>query len=203
MKKILSIVLLVMSLQVFGANYKVTKAPEVKMTQREMESNGIEIERAYKEAISGDRIKKAMEDEIKKQGLGNMSNEEVMFIATLGSLVVSATENIKTEIKEINYTSPDKAVLTVEVKTPKMELIDEKNLEKKLDAELTRKLGYSFKNIENKNFTGKEMEKFINVGIPAYITVLNEEISKIREFETTVEKIEIEKINNKWQMELF
>lgn len=74
---------------------------------------------------------------------------------------------------------------------------------KKLDAELTRKLGYSFKNIENKNFTGKEMEKFINVGIPAYITVLNEEISKIREFETTVEKIEIEKINNKWQMELF
>ena len=67
MKKIVVLFLTVISLQIFGANYKVTGN---KLTQKELKTNNSEIEKEIKRFFTEEYLK-IMKDELAKEKIEN------------------------------------------------------------------------------------------------------------------------------------
>ena len=94
MKKIVVLCLTIISLQIFGANYKVTGN---KLTQKELKTNNLGIEKEIKRFFTED-YPKIMKDELAKEKIENKEMQEIYF-----RFMNKYLSNLEYKIDEINY----------------------------------------------------------------------------------------------------
>ena len=94
MKKIVVLFLTIISLQIFGANYKVTGN---KLIQKEKKANNLGIEKEIKRFFTED-YPKIMKDELAKEKIENKEMQEIYF-----RFMNKYLSNLEYKIDEINY----------------------------------------------------------------------------------------------------
>ena len=197
MKKIIILFLTVMSLQIFGANYKVTGN---NLTQKELKTNNSEIEKEIKRFFTEDYIE-VFKDELEKRTGGYEELEKAY--SSLGDKYISEMEY---KINEINYLSDKKANVITELKGIDFErldvgkILDEKNVDNKLIKELFSNLNEEeMAEIFQMDETEAE-EIVIKKFLPHLIEVILEEIDRVKTYRVDKIELELDKINGKWEI---
>ena len=197
MKKIVVLFLTVISLQTFGANYKVTGN---KLTQKELKTNNSEIEKEIKRFFTEDYLK-IMKDELAKEKIENKEMQEIYF-----RFMNKYLSNLEYKIDEINYISDKKANVILEVKSIDFEsldvekILDEKNIHNKLMKEFI--LNLNEKELEEVfQMDEKEEEEILmKKFLPSLMEVILEEMDKAKTYRTDETEFELKKINGKWEI---
>ena len=197
MKKIVILFLIVISLQIFGANYKVTGN---KLTQKELKTNNSGIEKEIKRFFTEEYLK-IMKDELAKEKIENKEMQEIYF-----RFMNKYLSNLEYKIDEINYISDKKANVIVEAKGIDFEslniekLLDEKNTDNKLMEKLFSKLNE--KEIEEiLRLDEKKSEEIIIKKFMPYLTeVILEGIDEVKTYRVDKIEFELDKINGKWEI---
>lgn len=197
MKKIIILFLTVMSLQIFGANYRVTGN---KLTQKELKTNNSEIEKEIKRFFTED-YSEIFKNELAKRAGGYEELEKAYSI--FGNKYLS---EIEYKINEINYLSNKKANVTVELEGIDFEnldvekILDEKNVDNKLIKELFSNLNEEeMEEIFQMDETEAE-EIVIKKFLPHLIEVILEEIDRVKTYRVDKIEFELDKINGKWEI---
>ncbi len=197
MKKIVILFLTVISLQIFGANYKVTGN---KLTQKELKINNSGIEKEIKRFFTEEYLK-IMKDELAKE-----ETEYKELKKTYLNFMDKYLSELEYKINEINYISDKKANVIVEAKSIDFEslniekLLDEKNVDNKLIEKLFSKLDE--KDIEEMNqLDEKKSEEIIIKKFMPYLTeVILEGIDEVKTYRTDRIEFRLDKINGKWEI---
>ena len=197
MKKIVVLFLTVISLQIFGANYKVTGN---KLTQKELKINNSGIEKEIKRFFTEEYLK-IMKDELAKE-----ETEYKELKKTYLNFMDKYLSELEYKINEINYISDKKANVIVEAKSIDFEslniekLLDEKNVDNKLIEKLFSKLDE--KDIEEMNqLDEKEAEEIVVKKFLPYLTeVILEEMDKVKIYRTDKVEFDLNKVNGKWEI---
>ena len=197
MKKIVILFLTVISLQIFGVNYKVTGN---KLTQKELKINNSGIEKEIKRFFTEEYLK-IMKDELAKEKIENKEMQEIYF-----RFMNKYLSNLEYKIDEINYISNKKANVIVELKDINFEsldverLLDEKNVDNKLIKELFSNLNEEeMAEIFQMDETEAE-EIVIKKFLPHLIEVILEEIDRVKTYRVDKIEFELDKINGKWEI---
>lgn len=197
MKKIVVLFLTIISLQIFGANYKVTGN---KLTQKELKINNSGIEKEIKRFFTEEYLK-IMKDELAKEKIENKEMQEIYF-----RFMNKYLSNLEYKIDEINYISNKKANVIVELKDINFEsldverLLDEKNVDNKLIKELFSNLNEEeMAEIFQMDETEAE-EIVIKKFLPHLIEVILEEIDRVKTYRVDKIEFELDKINGKWEI---
>jgi len=130
MKKLLLIVLMVLSLQLFSEDYKVVLKKEVTLSQQEINSNNKEIEVAFKRDYSlltaatfeGGKamVSRMMESQLNLPAMDNKTSKKVMKKMeeyTIG-LFDDLLSKYKTKVIKIRYVTNDIVEVTAEISIP-------------------------------------------------------------------------------------
>ena len=130
MKKLLLIVLMVLSLQLFSEDYKVVLKKEVTLSQQEINSNNKEIEVAFKRDYSlltaatfeGGKamVSRMMESQLNLPAMDNKTSKKVMKKMeeyTIG-LFDDLLSKYKTKVIKIRYAANDIVEVTAEISIP-------------------------------------------------------------------------------------
>ena len=197
MKKIVILFLTVISLQIFGANYKVTGN---KLTQKELKINNSGIEKEIKRFFTEEYLK-IMKDELAKE-----ETEYKELKKTYLNFMDKYLSELEYKINEINYISDKKANVIVEAKSIDFEslniekLLDEKNVDNKLIEKLFSKLDE--KDIEEMNqLDEKKSEEIIIKKFMPYLTeVILEGIDEVKTYRTDRIEFRLDTINGKWEI---
>ena len=197
MKKIVVLFLTVISLQIFGANYKVTGN---KLIQKEKKANNLGIEKEIKRFFTED-YPKIMKEELSKE-----ETEYKELKKTYLNFMDKYLSELEYKINEINYISDKKANVIVEAKSIDFEslniekLLDEKNVDNKLIEKLFSKLDE--KDIEEMNqLDEKKSEEIITKKFMPYLTeVILEGIDEVKTYRTDRIEFRLDKINGKWEI---
>ena len=197
MKKIVVLFLTVISLQIFGANYRVTGN---KLTQKEKKANNLGIEKEIKRFFT-EEYPKIMKEELLKE-----ETEYKELKKTYLSFMDKYLSELEYKINEINYISDKKANVIVEAKVIDFEslniekLLDEKNVDNKLIEKLFSKLDE--KDIEEMNqLDEKKSEEIIIKKFMPYLTeVILEGIDEVKTYRTDKVEFDLNKVNGKWEI---
>ena len=197
MKKIIILFLIIISLQIFGANYKVTGN---KLTQKELKANNLGIEKEIKRFFT-EEYPKIMKEELLKE-----ETEYKELKKTYLSFMDKYLSELEYKINEINYISDKKANVIVEAKVIDFEslniekLLDEKNVDNKLIEKLFSKLDE--KDIEEMNqLDEKKSEEIIIKKFMPYLTeVILEGIDEVKTYRTDKVEFDLNKVNGKWEI---
>ena len=130
MKKLLLIVLMVLSLQLFSEDYKVVLKKEVTLSQQEINSNNKEIEVAFKRdynlltaaTFEGGKamVSRMMESQLNLPAMDNKTSKKVMKKMeeyTIG-LFDDLLSKYKTKVIKIRYATNDIVEVTTEISVP-------------------------------------------------------------------------------------
>ena len=197
MKKMVVLFLTIISLQIFGANYKVTGN---KLSQKELKTNNSGIEKEIKRFFTEEYLK-IMKDELAKE-----ETEYKDLKKTYLSFMDKYLSELEYKINEINYISDKKANVIVEAKGIDFEslniekLLDEKNTDNKLMEKLFSKLNE--KEIEEIfRLDEKKSEEIIIKKFMPYLTeVILEGIDEVKTYRVDKIEFELDKINGKWEI---
>ncbi len=200
-KTLISVIFLIFSLTVFG-NYTVTQGANVKLSEKELKANNMEIENRVKtvfdiNSYSTEEVKSIIWREYPL--LTSSSAEEAdVFINYIKSLFT----NTKYEIKRINYTDSNTAKLTLAVSIPNLDELsaDEKQaeIEKKVEKKFTEKTGITYSALEKDN---KLMKKYESLLITLYMETSSEEIKNIKTYNKEETVYTMKKNGNVWNFE--
>ena len=197
MKKIVVLFLTVISLQIFGANYKVTGN---KLTQKELKINNSGIEKEIKRFFT-EEYPKIMKNEFLKE-----ETEYKELKKTSLSFMDKYLSKLEYKINEINYLSDKKANVITELKGIDFErldvekILDEKNVDNKLIKELFSNLNEEeMAEIFQMDETEAE-EIVIKKFLPHLIEVILEEIDRVKTYRVDKIELELDKINGKWEI---
>ena len=184
MKKLLLIVLMVLSLQLFSEDYKVVLKKEVTLSQQEINSNNKEIEVAFKRDYSlltaatfeGGKamVSRMMESQLNLPAMDNKTSKKVMKKMeeyTIG-LFDDLLSKYKTKIIKIRYAANDIVEVTAEISIPDitksfdtyMQLMSEDDIfnEKKL-AEMSKLPKEEFEDIIIEKMFDNMTKSFKNI----------------------------------------
>lgn len=200
MKKIISVLLIILSLQVFGTSYKVNSKAGLKLSERQLAENNSAIEKETQLFIQklfskSEQVFKDFKNEILKE---IKNEEEILSSYFIFNLVSSVFKNSRFEIKEIKYMSDSEAEVILEFKIPNIELIDDKNFEKIIEKNISEKLGYSVNDINNMDLSNEDIIKISDI----MTKTVSDEIRNIKQYKTE-EKIELKFLKNTgiWKIE--
>ena len=203
MKKLLLIVLMVLSLQLFSEDYKVVLKKGVTLSQQEINKNNKEIEVAFKRDYSlltaatfeGGKamVSRMMESQLNLPAMDNKTSKKVMKKMeeyTIG-LFDDLLSKYKTKVIKIRYVTSDIVEVTAEISIPDitksfenyMQLMSEDDIfnEKKL-AEMSK----------------LPKDKFEDIIITKMFDNMKKSFENIDEYTSTKGTIYLEKDNNRW-----
>ena len=203
MKKLLLIVLMVLSLQLFSEDYKVVLKKGVTLSQQEINSNNKEIEVAFKRDYSlltaatfeGGKamVSRMMESQLNLPAMDNKTSKKVMKKMeeyTIG-LFDDLLSKYKTKVIKIRYVTNDIVEVTAEISIPDitksfenyMQLMSEDDIfnEKKL-AEMSK----------------LPKDKFEDIIITKMFDNMKKSFENIDGYTSTKGTIYLEKDNNRW-----
>ncbi len=195
MKRIGALFLIVMSLQIFGEQYRTLKEANANITLSEIGSSNGKIERAIKKGYSQENFLKILEKEMSSEETYNKDSIEKM---SLIGMTLATIKYAKVNIEQIKYLSDNQAEVTLNIVIPSIEKMDGKKYEERLSEAFKKKVGYSVEEIKNRDLTKSEIEKLI----PVYMKITGEEIEKINHFTSLNETVKVNKnSNSQWEIE--
>lgn len=194
MRKLLVILLVLLSTVIIGEPYKVTVKPKAKVSQKYTKENSVQIEKAVKEKIKY-LSRKEILNEIFDINF-NGTEEDTVILAILGGIMNVAMRNSEFEIKEIEYISETEANVKLKVKYPDIDK-DENRIFKKAEENFKKKTGLTIEQVQMIE-SEKEKMKYVMESVKIILQTFEEEVSKARRTLDTEIKISVEKKQNKW-----
>lgn len=194
MRKLLVILLVLLSTVIIGEPYKVTVKPKAKVSQKYTKENSVQIEKAVKEKIKY-LSRKEILNEIFDINF-NDTEEDTVILAMLRGIMNVAMRNSEFEIKEIEYISETEANVKLKVKYPDIDK-DENRIFKKAEENFKKKTGLTIEQVQMIE-SEKEKMKYVMESVKIILQTFEEEVSKARRTLDTEIKISVEKKQNKW-----
>lgn len=194
MRKLLVILLVLLSTVIIGEPYKVTVKPKAKVSQKYTKENSVQIEKAVKEKIKY-LSRKEILNEIFDINF-NGTEEDTVILAMLRGIMNVAMRNSEFEIKEIEYISETEANVKLKVKYPDIDK-DENRIFKNAEENFKKKTGLTIEQVQMIE-SEKEKMKYVMESVKIILQTFEEEVSKARRTLNTEIKISVEKKQNKW-----
>lgn len=200
MKKLLTFLLLTLSIQLFSGNYKVIQKKGVTLSQQELDKNNKEIEiaakRDYNLILQGASIgtksmlSRMMNQELQtsktnKQIFKNYQKKMEKFSSDMFDYMLN---NNKIEVEKIRYVTNDVAEVTLNIKMP-----DVAGSYKKIFELMTNEDFISKKELKNLS----EDEIFDKITTKMFETV-KKTLEQTQEYSSSKATIYLEKDNGKW-----
>ena len=202
MKKLLTFLLLTLSIQLFSDNYKVIQKKGVTLSQQELDKNNKEIEiaakRDYNLILQGASIgTKSMLSRMMNQELQTSKTNKQMFKNYQKKMEKFSSDtfdyvlnNNKIEIEKIRYVTNDVAEVTLNIKMP-----DVAGSYKKIFELMTNEDFISKKELKNLS----EDEIFDKITTKIFETV-KKTLEQTQEYSSSKATIYLEKDNGKWEV---
>lgn len=200
MKKLLTFLLLTLSIQLFSDNYKVIQKKGVTLSQQELDKNNKEIEiaakRDYNLILQGASIgTKSMLSRMMNQELQTSKTNKQMFKNYQKKMEKFSSDtfdyvlnNNKIEVEKIRYVTNDVAEVTLNIKMP-----DVAGSYKKIFELMTNEDFISKKELKNLS----EDEIFDKITTKMFETV-KKTLEQTQEYSSSKATIYLEKDNEKW-----
>jgi len=200
MKKLLTFLLLTLSIQLFSGNYKVIQKKGVTLSQQELDKNNKEIEiaakRDYNLILQGASIgTKSMLSRMMNQELQTSKTNKQMFKNYQKKMEKFSSDtfdyvlnNNKIEIEKIRYVTNDVVEVTLNIKMP-----DVAGSYKKIFELMTNEDFISKKELKNLS----EDEIFDKITTKMFETV-KKTLEQTQEYSSSKATIYLEKDNGKW-----
>ena len=200
MKKLLTFLLLTLSIQLFSGNYKVIQKKGVTLSQQELDKNNKEIEiaakRDYNLILQGASIgTKSMLSRMINQELQTSKTNKQMFKNYQKKMEKFSSDtfdyvlnNNKIEVEKIRYVTNDVAEVTLNIKMP-----DVAGSYKKIFELMTNEDFISKKELKNLS----EDEIFDKITTKMFETV-KKTLEQTQEYSSSKATIYLEKDNGKW-----
>ena len=200
MKKLLTFLLLTLSIQLFSDNYKVIQKKGVTLSQQELDKNNKEIEiaakRDYNLILQGASIgTKSMLSRMMNQELQTSKTNKQMFKNYQKKMEKFSSDtfdyvlnNNKIEVEKIRYVTNDVAEVTLNIKIP-----DVAGSYKKIFELMTNEDFISKKELKNLS----EDEIFDKITTKMFETV-KKTLEQTQEYSSSKATIYLEKDNGKW-----
>ena len=198
MKKLITIILFVFSIQIFAGQYQVTKQKNVTLSKEQIEVENKKIEEtvnnyinmSFKEYLS---IFSEVKNSINIDKSNKVEENYIYrtFLELYSQMFNLIAENTKIEIKNIKYLSNTKVIVKCEIITPAFDNLNNLN-EKEIEKKLTEK--YDLNKLKNMN--EKEMlSEFLTFSID----LMKKEFKKKPSYEITKKDIILERNGNNWK----
>ena len=200
MKKLLTFLLLTLSIQLFSDNYKVIQKKGVTLSQQELDKNNKEIEiaakRDYNSILQGASIgTKSMLSRMMNQELQTSKTNKQMFKIYQKKMEKFSSDtfdyvlnNNKIEVEKIRYVKNDVVEVTLNIKMP-----DVAGSYKKIFELMTNEDFISKKELKNLS----EDEIFDKITTKMFETV-KKTLEQTQEYSSSKATIYLEKDNGKW-----
>ena len=195
MKKLITIILFIFSLQIFAGQYQVTKQKNVTLSKEQIEVENKKIEKTVNEFPQ----KFVKEMKLYYFGLGNQVSSsdtkekefEQLMIKGLYDFISEIYSNTKFDVKNIKYLSNTKVSVTYEVVIPDSDkILDDREMKKRF----FKKYGYEMK--DDEDFLSpsevKKRKDIIN-------EMLREGVRNPKNYMTDKVTNELNKIGNEWK----
>jgi len=191
MKKLITIILFIFSLQIFAGQYQVTKQKNVTLSKEQIEVENKKIEERLNNYAKKD-LKESLISEFKKV-IKDIPEEGYYILLELFSQLSNfIVENTKIKIKNIKYLSNTKAVVKSKITMPSSDSFDNLN-EGELEKKFIKK--YNLKEFENTN----DLKTLSKLGI-LMADFIKKEFKEKPSYRVIEGDINLEKVKNGWEI---
>lgn len=191
MKKLITIILFIFSLQIFAGQYQVTKQKNVTLSKEQIEVENKKIEERLNNYTKKD-LKESLISEFKKV-IKDIPEEGYYILLELFSQLSNfIVENTKIKIKNIKYLSNTKAVVKSKITMPSSDSFDNLN-EGELEKKFIKK--YNLKEFENTN----DLKTLSKLGI-LMADFIKKEFKEKPSYRVIEGDINLEKVKNGWEI---
>ena len=191
MKKLITIILFIFSIQIFAGQYQVTKQKNVTLSKEQIEVENKKIEERLNNYAKKD-LKESLISEFKKV-IKDIPEEGYYILLELFSQLSNfIVENTKIKIKNIKYLSNTKAVVKSKITMPSSDSFDNLN-EGELEKKFIKK--YNLKEFENTN----DLKTLSKLGI-LMADFIKKEFKEKPSYRVIEGDINLEKVKNGWEI---
>ena len=191
MKKLITIILFIFSMQIFAGQYQVTKQKNVTLSKEQIEVENKKIEERLNNYAKKD-LKESLISEFKKV-IKDIPEEGYYILLELFSQLSNfIVENTKIKIKNIKYLSNTKAVVKSKITMPSSDSFDNLN-EGELEKKFIKK--YNLKEFENTN----DLKTLSKLGI-LMADFIKKEFKENPSYRVIEGDINLEKVKNGWEI---
>ncbi|WP_369712856.1 hypothetical protein AB8B23_11560 [Leptotrichia sp. HSP-342] len=191
MKKLITLILFIFSMQIFAGQYQVTKQKNVTLSKEQIEVENKKIEERLNNYAKKD-LKESLISEFKKV-IKDIPEEGYYILLELFSQLSNfIVENTKIKIKNIKYLSNTKAVVKSKITMPSSDSFDNLN-EGELEKKFIKK--YNLKEFENTN----DLKTLSKLGI-LMADFIKKEFKEKPSYRVIEGDINLEKVKNGWEI---
>ena len=191
MKKLITIILFIFSLQIFAGQYQVTKQKNVTLSKEQIEVENKKIEERLNNYAKKD-LKESLISEFKKVIKDIPEEGYYILLEIFSQLSNFMVENTKIKIKNIKYLSNTKAVVKSKITMPSSDSFDNLN-EGELEKKFIKK--YNLKEFENTN----DLKTLSKLGI-LMADFIKKEFKEKPSYRVIEGDINLEKVKNGWEI---
>ena len=191
MKKLITIILFIFSMQIFAGQYQVTKQKNVTLSKEQIEVENKKIEERLNNYAKKD-LKESLISEFKKVIKDIPEEGYYILLEFFSQLSNFMVENTKIKIKNIKYLSNTKAVVKSKITMPSSDSFDNLN-EGELEKKFIKK--YNLKEFENTN----DLKTLSKLGI-LMADFIKKEFKENPSYRVIEGDINLEKVKNGWEI---
>ena len=191
MKKLITIILFIFSMQIFAGQYQVIKQKNVTLSKEQIEVENKKIEERLNNYAKKD-LKESLISEFKKVIKDIPEEGYYILLEFFSQLSNFMVENTKIKIKNIKYLSNTKAVVKSKITMPSSDSFDNLN-EGELEKKFIKK--YNLKEFENTN----DLKTLSKLGI-LMADFIKKEFKENPSYRVIEGDINLEKVKNGWEI---
>ena len=191
MKKLITIILFIFSMQIFAGQYQVTKQKNVTLSKEQIEVENKKIEERLNNYAKKD-LKESLISEFKKVIKDIPEEGYYILLEFFSQLSNFMVKNTKIKIKNIKYLSNTKAVVKSKITMPSSDSFDNLN-EGELEKKFIKK--YNLKEFENTN----DLKTLSKLGI-LMADFIKKEFKEKPSYRVIEGDINLEKVKNGWEI---
>ena len=191
MKKLITIILFIFSMQIFAGQYQVTKQKNVTLSKEQIDLENKKIEERLNNYAKKD-LKESLISEFKKVIKDIPEEGYYILLEFFSQLSNFMVENTKIKIKNIKYLSNTKAVVKSKITMPSSDSFDNLN-EGELEKKFIKK--YNLKEFENTN----DLKTLSKLGI-LMADFIKKEFKEKPSYRVIEGDINLEKVKNGWEI---
>jgi hypothetical protein len=191
MKKLITLILFIFSMQIFAGQYQVTKQKNVTLSKEQIEVENKKIEERLNNYAKKD-LKESLISEFKKVIKDIPEEGYYILLEFFSQLSNFMVKNTKIKIKNIKYLSNTKAVVKSKITMPSSYSFDNLN-EGELEKKFIKK--YNLKEFENTN----DLKTLSKLGI-LMADFIKKEFKEKPSYRVIEGDINLEKVKNGWEI---
>ena len=191
MKKLITIILFIFSMQIFAEQYQVIKQKNVTLSKEQIDLENKKIEERLNNYAKKD-LKESLISEFKKVIKDIPEEGYYILLEFFSQLSNFMVENTKIKIKNIKYLSNTKAVVKSKITMPSSDSFDNLN-EGELEKKFIKK--YNLKEFENTN----DLKTLSKLGI-LMADFIKKEFKEKPSYRVIEGDINLEKVKNGWEI---